>query len=187
MRNICAVQVPIPEIDISCPISGDPDTPAYIPAPIMRLVPSIDETIVKDVSESGVQCKPVMVDNESMCEVSVTSRSTSLRPSEGSYGRDDKDKRITYSWLLQNILISKDHTIDWLFEQGLLVKERICPLCNDKMKLCSVDKKKTSDERIWRCQKKGQNPHNITLSIRHGSWFSQANLTLEELLQQAYL
>ena len=141
--------------NVSCPISGEPNTPE-IPAPIMSLIPSIDESVVTDVHDIGIQCKAATKDCESMTTSppSTECKSTNIRPSEGSYDRENKDNRITYSWLIKNVVISKDHTINWLFANGLLAKERQCPVCNSDMKLVRVKKEKTSDEHMWRCQKK---------------------------------
>ena len=55
------------------------------------------------------------------------------------------------------------------------------------MKLVNVNASRTSDLYQWRCNHRGYgNKHDIRLSIRHGSWFSQSNMTLEEILEFTY-
>lgn len=108
----------------------------------------------------------------------------------GSYDRDEKcldAENINLKVLLTKILISKEATIEWLMSVGILKKKRFCPTCGEEMKLVSVPKEKTSDLFRWRCQRKIPKKHDIKLSLRHGSWYSKANMTLEEMTQVTYL
>ncbi len=46
----------------------------------------------------------------------------------------------------------------------------------------------TIDGFMWRCHSKAKNnPHDVWLSIRHGTWFAASNLTLEEIIELTYL
>ena len=104
--------------------------------------------------------------------------------SEGSYCRKEGLKNVTYKELFQKILYSKESTVNWLMDKGFLNKKRLCPECGGPMKLINVPKGRTSDLMQWSCRK-GQ--HDLRLSVRHGSWFANANMTLEEITEITYL
>ncbi|KAF8792964.1 hypothetical protein HNY73_004498 [Argiope bruennichi] len=43
------------------------------------------------------------------------------------------------------------------------------------------------DGKIWRCRKKGLNPHHIKRSVRKGSWFDKSHLDLGTILCLTYM
>ena len=55
------------------------------------------------------------------------------------------------------------------------------------MKLVQASSLWSSDLFMWRCQRKLSKPHDRKLSIRHGTWFSNSNMTLEEIIEYSYL
>jgi transposase-like protein len=126
-------------------------------------------------SGGGVICKDVGV------QVSA---------SEGSYKRDEgpeKVENINYKVLITKVLYCKDATISWMVSMGLFAKKRLCPVCGEEMRLTVVNKEETSDMVRWRCQRKIPKPHDKRCSLRHGSWFANANMTLEEMLEFTYM
>ena len=40
---------------------------------------------------------------------------------------------------------------------------------------------------LWRCQRKIPKYHDIKLSVRHGTWYAESNLTLEEITKYSYM
>ena len=106
--------------------------------------------------------------------------------SMGSYSRKQATGKITFRDLIQKILFSKDNCIHWLMENGYIKNKRLCPECGEKMKLISVSSERTSDGYQWRCRRNSPKNHDIRLSLRHGSWFANANMTLEEILEMTY-
>ena len=59
-------------------------------------------------------------------------------------------------------------------------------MCDEEMKLVH-NERWSSDGILWRCQKKNLKPHDVKLSLRHGTWFSESNMTLEEIIEYTYL
>lgn len=59
-------------------------------------------------------------------------------PSAGSYGRDDDQKKWSYDNLLVR-LADKERLIEWLMDEGIIAKRRLCPVCNEEMKLTKCD------------------------------------------------
>lgn len=95
-------------------------------------------------------------------------------------------QKTTYRDLLTKIVPNKTLTLQFCFETGLLPRERNCPTCGKQMTL--IQDKKVSDGHRWYCRKvSGANKHEHRLSIRTGTFFSNSNLTLEEILQFVYM
>jgi hypothetical protein len=64
---------------------------------------------------------------------------------------------------------------------------RLCPSCGHTMKLVAREgPKASSDGYVWRCSRREGGKHDREVSIRHGSWFSQSNMTLEEILKVTF-
>ena len=82
-------------------------------------------------------------------------------------------------------MVDKEMLIDWLMEEGLMAKERLCPMCNCEMGLGGCEDR--SDLFKWECrsQEKGKR-HKAEISIRKGSWFEKSKMTLEEILKLTY-
>ena len=109
-------------------------------------------------------------------------QSTQCGSTKVSYLRNEKKENFTtYKNLLQNYLWDKDFTLSWLKDQELIVSSRICTICGSKMKL--VEHGDRSDGYVWECRKQiNGKRHRCERSIREGSWFEKANLTVEEVL-----
>ena len=81
-----------------------------------RQAPAICETIPevpKGKVEQGTQCG-----------ISET----------GSYGRNSQHKKWRYDDLVR-FMVDKEMLIHWLMEEGLMAKERLCPMCDGEMAL----------------------------------------------------
>lgn len=110
-------------------------------------------------------------------------QTTQIGYSTGSYSRKLSSVRnITYRYLLNNIINDKESAIQWSMDIGLLKKEMFCPICNSSMKWTKCNSY-SSDQYKWRCQKSN---HVKDISIRHSSWFSNSNMTIEEILEFTY-
>ena len=75
--------------------------------------------------------------------------------------------------------------IHWLMDEGLIAKERLCPMCEEGMTLTRCADR--SDLFRWECRKqeKGKR-HKAEISIRKGSWFEKSKMTLEEIVKFMY-
>ena len=95
-----------------------------------------------------------------------------IAPSAGSYCRSSPGSAdLTYRDLIRTVTCSKDLTIQWLMDRGLIARKRLCYECGEDMKLVPVPATKTSDGFIWRCRSKKGKGHDVRLTLRHGSWF----------------
>ena len=77
--------------------------------------------------------------------------------------------------------------IHWLMEEGLIAKERFCPMCDEGMSLAKCADR--SDLFKWECRKqeKGKKQgrdFNHKKLVRENN--NNNNLTLEEILKLAY-
>ena len=116
----------------------------------------------------------------------VNEQQTKVTISTGSYQRKNKAVskwagRMTFRQLLSEVINSKENTIAWMIENRLLMSAMACDVCNSPMKL--LDATNCSDTKRWRCHK---NNHDKSKSIRECSWFKEANLTLEEIIEFIY-
>lgn len=105
---------------------------------------------------------------------------------KGSYARDERkpDRKWRYDDLIAR-LHDKDRLIEWLMEEGLLAKSRVCSVCGDDMKLVNCDDR--SDAFKWECRRRvNSKRHKVEMSIRAKSWFEQSKMTLEEILKYSY-
>ena len=128
---------------------------------------------VKHRKTTGVQTECSTAD--------LKDQSTQCGSTKASYLRNEKKENFTnYENLLQNYLWDKDFTLSWLKDEGLIAPSRICTICGLEMKL-SGDR---SDGYVWACRKQVNGKrHRCERSIREGSWFEKANLTIEEVLK----
>lgn len=106
--------------------------------------------------------------------------------SKGSYGRQKPEKEIlTYDDLLQNYLWDKDFTFEWLKGEKMIARNRICEICKCDMKWVACSDR--GDGYVWECRRQiGRKRHRTERSIRDGSWFEQANLSVEEVIKFSY-
>ena len=103
--------------------------------------------------------------------------SVMCRPKPPSYKRR-QNGTTTYEDVL-NKCWNPDSTVHWLISLGLINSQQNCKYCSLPMILRKATN--TSDEFRWICKKQ----HN-TISIRRGSWFEHANITLEEVMQLTF-
>ena len=105
--------------------------------------------------------------------------------SRGSYGRNEESKILTYDQLREKYLWSKDHTLYWLKEEGLIASRRVCDVCQSSMNWVECDDR--SDGFVWQCRKQiGKKRHRVERSIREGSWFEKSNFSIEEVIKFTY-
>ena len=105
--------------------------------------------------------------------------------SRGSYGRNEESTILTYDQLREKYLWSKDHTLYWLKEEGLIASRRVCDVCQSSMNCVECDDR--SDGFVWQCRKQiGKKRHRVEKSIREGSWFEKSNFSIEEVIKFTY-
>jgi hypothetical protein len=91
------------------------------------------------------------------------------------YKEQKKEKKVFNMWDLCEITQTKEDTVAFLQEHGMLRKSRVCE-AGHPMALVY------GDDIRWRCQKKvGGKKCNEKLSIKTGTFFSQSNLNLKQL------
>ena len=113
-------------------------------------------------------------------------QSTQCDSTKGSYLRNEKNENLnTYENLHQNYLWDKDFTLSLLKDKGLIAPSQICTICGSEMKLVVIGDR--PDGYAWECRKQMNGKrHRCGSSIREGSWFEKANLTIEEVLKFTY-
>ena len=105
--------------------------------------------------------------------------------SRGSYGRDNEAKVMTYDELKEKYLWCKEFTLCWLKDEALIASSRVCDICQSNMNW--VECKDRSDGYVWQCRRQiGRKRHRVEKSIREGSWFENANLSMEEMIKFTY-
>jgi len=75
--------------------------------------------------------------------------------------------------------------LKWLMDEKLIASKQMCERCGEEMSL--VECSDRSDGYRWQCRKqdKGRR-HKFAVSIRKGSWITESNLTIEEVLKYTY-
>ena len=102
----------------------------------------------------------------------------------GSYARKREYRQWRYDDLVR-WMIDKEVLMEWLIVEGLLAKSVFCPQCNKEMKLVTCNDR--WDGLKWECRIQTSGKwHKTETSIRKGSWFSQSNMALEEILKCTY-
>lgn len=114
-----------------------------------------------DLKEQGIQCSNAKV----------------------NYKRNEKEKNFTaYDDLLLNLYLWEKHRRK---EEGLIASSRICSIRASDMKW--VARGNRSNGYVWECRKQiNGKRHQCERSIREGSWFENANMTIEEVLKFTY-
>ena len=119
-------------------------------------------------------------------EVPKKDQATQYGMAKCSYARDES--KHARKWRYEDLIgrfHDKDRLINWLMEDGLLVKSLVCSICGDDMKLVNCEDR--SDGFIWECRSRiNSKRHKVELSIRASSWFEQSKMTLEEILKYIY-
>lgn len=128
----------------------------------------------------GIQCVPELKEKSTQNGNDKSLKSVSYAK------KFDKDNLITYRILLNEIIPSKDQTLEFCFKTGLLPDKRACPTCGGSMSM--INDTKVSDGHRWYCRvRSGPSKHEHRLSLRTGTFFEKSNMTLEECLQFFYL
>ena len=102
-----------------------------------------------------------------------------------SYNRESRTSFLTYDTLIQNFIWNKQMAISWLMEIGLIADTRNCHICKEEMSLSPCQDRK--DGFRWECRRSiAGKKHRFERSIREGSWFERANLSITEVLKFTY-
>ena len=102
-------------------------------------------------------------------------------PFTGSYGRNREHNKWRYDDLVTRMQ-DKEILVHWLMNEGLMAKERCCPMCAGEMSLTRCEDR--SDGLKWECRKQiNGKKHRAEVSIRRESWFDNSKMTLEEILK----
>jgi hypothetical protein len=109
-----------------------------------------------------------------------------------SYQRNkESNKKEGITTLMDIALLTgnKLNCIHYLMEHGVLAKFYDCPKCGGKMNFVeTTSAHSASDGYIWQCRRSLNGVrHQCERSIRKGSFISESNLTIEELLKSIYL
>ena len=107
------------------------------------------------------------------------------RDTSSTYAREKRTSFLTYDTLKQEFLWSKELTVSWLMDIGLIANERHCAICKKDMTLTSCQDRK--DGYRWECRRSiGGKKHRREVNIHKGSWFQGANLSIIEVLKFTY-
>ena len=89
---------------------------------------------------------------------------------------------------INSLTSSKQRVIKFLMEKNVIHNQYVCPKCGEDMKLCMPSSGHTSsDGYVWKCRKMvNYKRHEVERSLRKGSWLSDCNLTLEEIVKCIY-
>ena len=102
------------------------------------------------------------------------------------YGRSSHGhKGIARRLFLTYLFTDKELSIQFLTDVGLLLSKFTCPKCgNDMARYADLSLK---DGYRFRCRRKIYGSKcSVSVSIRHGSWFHNSNLTLGEVMKLTY-
>ncbi|KAJ4449462.1 hypothetical protein ANN_00861 [Periplaneta americana] len=103
-----------------------------------------------------------------------------------SYKRDETSS-INLQQLYRLFDTEKRNIINVLQYLKLLSQSYRCPVCNQDMKL--VERTQLKDRYEWQCTKNNDRDileHHVVRSLREGTWFSQSELTLEQVTLLTY-
>lgn len=108
------------------------------------------------MNEKGTQVatglkKPRQTSTETQTSVETSKKDQEIQceMAKGSYLREKEHRKWRYNDLIYR-LHDKDILIQWLMEEGLLAKSRLCNVCGDNMTLIKCDDR--SDGFKWECR-----------------------------------
>ena len=103
-----------------------------------------------------------------------------------SYGRSSHGRNgIATKFFLTLLFIDKALSLQFLKDVGLLPAKIMCPTCGHDMSWCADLNRK--DGYRYRCRRRtSASGCSVSMSVRHGSWFQQSNLTLAEVMFLTY-
>jgi predicted RNA-binding Zn-ribbon protein involved in translation (DUF1610 family) len=134
-------------------------------------------------SERGNKPKTVLFNEEGYKEGYKVDKKSSYQRCNEAYV-----KKFTTFSDVQDLCSTKKGCIKFLIEMGVINDRYRCPKCGNEMVMhVNSSSKSSSDGFVWICRKtaNGQR-HQCHRSIRKGSWISDCNLTLEEIIQAVY-
>lgn len=82
---------------------------------------------------------------------------------------------MNYKEMIRNVMKDDETCIQWCRDQGLMKTAPKCEICGEAMKEKSA---------IWRCCKRGYNPHDVKYSIFKNSFFTNIKLKVEQVRLQ---
>ena len=86
---------------------------------------------------------------------------------------------------LVGIMVDKEMFINWLMDEGLIAKERLCSIWDEGKTLTRCEDR--SDLLKWECRKQEKRKrHKAEILIRKGSWFEKSKMTLKEIVKLTY-
>ena len=137
------------------------------------------------VSIGSKRKKTASAGSQTALQTSKEERATQCGMSfTGSYGRNREHSKWRYDDLVARMQ-DKEMLVHWLMNEGLMVKERSCPMCAGEMSLTRCEDR--SDGLKWECRRQvNGKKHRAEVSIRKGSWFDSSKMTLEEILKLTY-
>ena len=102
--------------------------------------------------------------------------------------REESTRKVTTWEDIMHLTSSKQSCVKFLMDKHILANVYYCPKCLSPMDLkISSSKKSSSDAFVWKCRKMSNGErHQVERSIRCGSWLSDCNLTLEEIIKLIY-
>ena len=104
--------------------------------------------------------------------VQVAKGSKRPRQTTPSYGRNNQHEKWRYDDLV-GLMVDKEMLIHWLIEEGLMAKERLCPMCDGEMSLARCEDR--SDSFKWQCRRQEMSKrHKAEISIRKGGSLKKA-------------
>lgn len=85
-------------------------------------------------------------------------------------------------------MANKDLLIQWLMDEGIVAKKRMCPVCSEPTQLTKCADR--SDGLEWECRHADGNGkrQKKEVSVQKESWFEKSHkiMTLKEIVKFAY-
>jgi hypothetical protein len=100
----------------------------------------------------------------------------------------NRNGHLTHLQLMNDVLCSKRTTLSWCYDNALLCNAPACPMCNYSMTLNKdYSTNAPSHALTWSCRRMIEKKRcNKFISIKTGSWFSKANITIAEVLHVTF-
>ncbi|XP_038077487.1 uncharacterized protein LOC119745298 isoform X2 [Patiria miniata] len=87
-------------------------------------------------------------------------------------------------WGLMKCLATKESTVEFCKEQGLIATGPICKWCRRLLRWSPTEHR--GDGFSWRCNSRRCKKRTANRSVRHSSWFAGSRLSLEKVLVLTY-
>lgn len=137
------------------------------------------------MQRNRIQPRKVSSVQAGCCTLLRVDKATQTEQWHSTYQRLERQHSLTYDDLLRNYLSTREITLQWLRDDGFIASQRICKVCLSPMSWVSCEDR--LDGFRWECRRylNGKR-HRAVTSIRSGSWFQAANLSIEEVLKFTY-